>query len=395
MLSHFLGPGHIAAIALVGCMVPAAAQVPSRSPNPPKSQRVYPPPMPPETPESRLGPRPSRPVDPNAATLQIDLFMSETAQPLHSQAWGRVFQTLGHRVRIKTGGVNEQLQLTETKRGPLRTVLLVGQIDRRGTLIFPGKTFQTGDEKQLKDWLEELQAYGAQGNPSGQPRWGLSTEQFQGLFASLAQEVETDVKGQPLVDVVRSFGFGIDVPLRVDDSVAEKWKSAAAPMAALQDVRGLSRGSALAVLLNDHDLCARPLRTPSGSIDLVVLDKAVTPDPWPLGWEPRPDVQRSDYAPALFAFGPIGFLDRPITEILDDARLQTGCGMVIDLPGAAKKEVDLARRTFGLPQKNTAWILVLQSALTGTSLVPHIRIDEAGRGFVLVAPFESRTISNR
>jgi hypothetical protein len=95
----------------------------------------------------------------------------------------------------------------------------------------------------------------------------------------------------------------------------------------------------------------------------------------------------------LFSFGLIGFLDRPLAETLAEARQQTGCPIVVDTPGLAKKEIDLAIRRFGVPQKKTAWILVLQSALTGTGLLPHIRIDEAGRGFLVIAPFESKSVS--
>jgi hypothetical protein len=371
---------------------PVQAQSPTLPPNLPKPQRVYPPPKAPAS-ETRVGEKPARPAEPSNTTLQIDLFASDPTQALQSQTWGRVFDQLGHRVRIRTGGAEDETKLSESNRGPLRTVLLVGKIDRRGTLTFPGKKFEPGDDKALKEWLDELQSYGAQGSPVGQPRWGLNADQFKDLFASLSEAVKTDVTGLPLVDVVRSFGFGIDVPLRIHDSVADRWKSAQPALAALQDVRGLTRGSALAVLLNDHGLCFRPLRTPSGAIDLVVLDKTQTPDAWPLGWEPRPDVSRNEYAPALFAFGPIGFLDRPVTETLADAREQTGCAFVVDTPGLLKKEINLSKRIYGVPQKKTAWVLVLQSALTGTGLLPHIRIDEAGRGFILVAPFESKSVS--
>jgi hypothetical protein len=371
----------------------AEGQVPTQPPNIPKPERIYPPPKSPSPPQSRFGEKPSRPAEPTNTTLQIDLFASDPAQALESQSWGRVFDSLGHRVRIRTGGVEDEPKLSESNRGPLRTVTLVGRIDRRGTLSFPGKKFNAGDDKALKDWLEELQSYGAQGSPVGQPRWGLNAGQFQDLFKTLSEVIEKDVTGQPLVDAVRSFGFGIDIPLRIHDTVSERWNSKEPGLVALQDVRGLTRGSALAVLLNDHDLCFRPMRTPAGTIDLVVLEKTQTPDPWPLGWEPRPDVARDEYAPALFAFGPIGFLDRPVTETLADAHQQTGCAVVVDTPALLKKDVDLSKKRFGVPEKKTAWILILKSALTGTGLLPHIRIDEAGRGFVLVAPFESKSVS--
>ena len=377
----------------VAAASPASAQPPVQPPNAPKPQRIFPPPKEPAAPPSRPGQQPPKAAEASNTTLQIDLVMTEATQALQSQTWGRVFDRLGQRVRIKTGGIEEDPRISETIRGPLRTVLVVGTIDRRGTLSFPGRTFNAGDEKSLGEWLDELKVYGAQGNPAGKPRWGLNTEQFKQVFELLAENVETDLKGQPLIDAARSLGFGIEVPLRIHDSVGAKWKSETAPLTVLQDVRGLSRGSALAVLLNDHGLCFRPVRTPAGPIELVVTDKAQTPDGWPMGWEPRPDVQRSEYAPALFEFGPVGFLERPVTETFEEARMQTGTAIVLDLPALMQKEVDLTQKTYGVPQKKTAWILVLQNALTGTNLRPHIRIDEAGRGFIVVGLFDSKSLS--
>jgi hypothetical protein len=381
-----------AIILLVTAAAPLFAQPSPPPPGAPKPQRVYPPPKDAASNPQKPGTPAPLPAAAANTTIEIDLVMTDATQSLQSQTWGRVFDKIGQRVRVKTAGIEEDPKISETNRGPLRTVKLVGRIDRRGTLTFPGKSFTSGDEKALKEWLDELQVFGAQGNPTGQARWGLNTEQFQTLFTSLAEEVTTDVKGQPLVDVARSLGFGIDVPLRIHDTVADRWNPA---LTVTQDVRGLSRGSALAVLLNDHGLCIRPVRTPGGSVDLVVRSRDQTPDPWPVGWEPKPNVQRSDYAPELFAFRPIGFLDRPVSATIEEARTQTGCPIVIDTPALARKEIDLEKRTFGLPQKKTAWILVLQSALLGTNLVHQIRVDEAGRGFIFITPFESRAANTR
>lgn len=383
----------LALLAIVSTSQACAQPGTLNAPKPKQPQRVYPPSKSPGPSDPR--PRTSAPAatEPRSTTVQIDLLMSDATQALESQRWGRVFDAIGHRVRVRTEGIDDKPGVTETKRGTLRTVTVVARIDRRGTLTLPGKTFQASDEKAIKEWLETLEAYGAQGSPAGQPRWGLSTAQFQELFRSLGKDVEQDVKGLPLIDAARSLGFTTEIPLRIHDAAAVQWNAMNPQLLAMQDVKGLSRGSAFAILLNDHGLCIRPLRTPSGAIELVVHSRVDTTDPWPLGWEPRPDVPRSDYAPGLFNIIPIGFLNRPVLETLDDARTQTDCAIAVDLAGAARKEVDLSKKFYGLPQKKTAWTLVLNSALTGTGLVPHIRVDEAGRGFIYVAPFDSRSIS--
>jgi hypothetical protein len=148
-------------------------------------------------------------------------------------------------------------------------------------------------------------------------------------------------------------------------------------------------------LLADHGLCMRPIRTPQGIIELVIQPRQDVTDPWPVGWEPGTDIPRSQLMPTVFALKPIGFLDRPLAETIDDARAQTDSIILVDFWKSAKNGIDLQKSRYELAQKRTAWILVLKSAIGPTGLLAHFRLDEAGKAFLLLAPFEQAPVKRR
>jgi hypothetical protein len=163
----------------------------------------------------------------------------------------------------------------------------------------------------------------------------------------------------------------------------------------MQEVKGLCRGTGFAALLADHGLCMRPFRTPQGVVELVVQTRQDVTDPWPVGWDPGTEIPRSQIMPTVFAQKPIGFLDRPIAETIEEARNETDSVIVVDLWKASKRGIDLQKSRYELSRKRTAWILVLKSAIGPTGLLAHFRLDEAGKPFLWVAPFEQQPVKQR
>jgi hypothetical protein len=134
----------------------------------------------------------------------------------------------------------------------------------------------------------------------------------------------------------------------------------------------------------------RPQRTPKGTVELVVQLRSEIDDPWPVGWEPKDDVPRSEVVPELFRFRPIGFLSRPMLETLDAAEAETGVVIVVDFWKAKECEINLAEHRYGLPRAKTAWVLVIRSAMGKSQMQPRFRADELGAGFLWVTPLETR-----
>ena len=56
------------------------------------------------------------------------------------------------------------------------------------------------------------------------------------------------------------------------------------------------------------------------------------------------------------------------------------------------KKIDVNKVLVSSPTKRTAWALVVSQCVRQAGLYNSYRQDEAGRGFVLVAPFEPKAL---
>src|SRR5262249_52363253 len=94
---------------------------------------------------------------PDQTFLEIELLMPQIgADPLAAQRWREVFEQLGEPVRIRQPLGSDRPSLKESQRGSLRTVKLMGRIERNGDLVLPGRTYTTRDSAPLGQWLTEL-----------------------------------------------------------------------------------------------------------------------------------------------------------------------------------------------------------------------------------------------
>ncbi|MEM7812759.1 MAG: hypothetical protein AAF532_14885 [Planctomycetota bacterium] len=324
-------------------------------------------------------------------TLSFVIIAGPT-QSLASQQWARRIGRFGHAVQVRGAIPGDELIATEKVRGRLRDVKVVGQIARDGRLVFPGEVFTPTDLGPLSEWLNDLQTYGAQGAPDGQARWGLNAMQFEGLSAAMTAVVDLDLLEQTPRDAVAAVAppsyavrYTIDAE-KLLDRLDVAPPDAASSVAA--DVRGLARGTTLAVVLNRVGLGFRPERTPEGVVELVVepLDDLETP--WPVGGTLE-GTRRADAAPAMFTQFDGGFDD----TFARFARLVTrtsGIPLLADHAGIAADGIDLADVRVTIPPRRTSLSLMLRSATLPHRLTREIRVDEAGNPFVWVLPARTK-----
>lgn len=356
--------------------------------------------------------------DPSRTTVKIELLQEGTGGGLAAQEWNRKLADLGYSVRIRQPILSDKAEVTEATRGTLRFVTVVGKLDRRGNLVFPGRTFTPGEAARLGEWLDELKTYGAQGTPHGQPLWGLNKPQFEAIYAALSKRVSADVTDLPLRDAIAKLPLPNDYPVRFGAEAKRTAAEAGRPESVSRSVAGLSAGTALAFVLNEFGLGFRPERTPKGTIELLVepLPAPTKPAPgdgpptlvvWPVGWdieEPTAPVgdrpvkdgeaippNRVQLAPTLFEFEKeeIGLRDAPLIQALSAAEEATGVPILLDRAGvdAVGLELDEARVT--APPRRTSWNIVLRSITFRHRLRHDLRRDEAGHPLVWVTPLRA------
>lgn len=340
-------------------------------------------------------PAPQSVVRVDKTLVEFEILMPKIGNPLLAQQWGPVFEQIGVGVRFRERILDDKPSVEERSRGTYRMVTVVGEMDRDGTLHFPNRSFRRDQSQRLAEWVRELQTYGAQGSPDGQPLWGLSQRQFDALFAALGRPVTADVQGLGLREAIQNLGLPNEYPFRLHRSAEDLLSSSAADHAVRNDVTGLSCGTSLAIVLADFGLGFRPLRTPAGSIELVAEPLQGLSHPWPVGWPVDPKRPRNETAPALFAKVEAGFNEVPLADVLAAIANASQTPVILDYEACARHKVDPTTVNVSYPQKQTAWILILRTVTAQARLTREIMLDEAGNAFVHVFPFEPRRAAER
>ncbi|WP_437230537.1 hypothetical protein SH661x_002017 [Planctomicrobium sp. SH661] len=332
-----------------------------------------------------LAQKPDNPAD--KTLLEIEILMPGVGgDPLLAQKWRGVFEELGEAVRIRQPLPSDAPKIEEVPRGPFRLVRLVGEIDRDGNLSFPGKSFKQNQSALLKEYLGELKTYGAQGSPTGKALWGLTKAQFEAVFDQLRAPVEKPVKGLTINEALKVISPARILPLAYHsstESVRKTWDADKFQ----GEVQGLSAGTAVAYVLSQQGLGFRPLRTPSGEIQLMIHPLEQAPDAWPVGWPLTETVPRDQSIPGLFKKVETGVNESPLAAVYDAIEAQSGVRILVDRLACLAKELDPETILVSYPRKKTAWALILNSVTVNSHMTMNYRQDEAGTGFIFVTPF--------
>ncbi|QDT39852.1 hypothetical protein [Stratiformator vulcanicus] len=321
--------------------------------------------------------------DAGLTTLSIEIISAEGIG-LDAQRWSQRFERFGYAVRIRRGLPGEGISVTEKKRGPLRTVKVIGAIDDRGRLLFPSQTFEPTDVAELQEWLDELKSFGAQGTPDGKAMWGLNKTQFDKFYAAVSEKAAADVTGLKLPEAIRKLGLPSVYQLKFSAAAMESMKQTDHRFVK-HSPRDLSVGTTLAAVLNEFGLGFRPLRTPEGGIKLMVESIDEGEDLWPVGWTLNGEgADRAAFAPALFSVVAVDFRQAKLADVLRAVEAQTDIPILIDHDGLSKAGIDPAELTVKVRPRKTSWSIVLRDVTLPHFLDRELRRDEEGRALLWI-----------
>jgi len=328
---------------------------------------------------------------PVKTSVSVTLLMENNGSALYAQQWGRTFRDLGITVRTRRSVLDDKPTIEENLRGTLRDVRLTGTLDRNGVVHFPGRKFARSDLARLREWINELKTYGAQGSPDSKPLWGLSNDQFKKVFAGLSEAAPENVKGLTLDAAIRKLAFPASLPVRFDLDAQKRFGQVPANDTIKADLDKLAKGTVLAIALKQYGLAFHPSRTPSGSLELLVTPWEATESPWPIGWELK--LSRQKTAPRYFDLIPVELSNVMLRDVLLAASKASGIPMLLDEYEVKKKEIDIDQIKVTVSKKRTTWGILIRDAIGGTGLVRKLVIDERGQPFLWITPFEPRVQS--
>lgn len=377
---------------VVGLTVPLAAQSARPEPRPrAPGYRFGIPEDPPRRPAGRPAASGTSP-DGLKTHLSIIVLMPDSLGPLDGQRWAKVFSDLNMTAQFRQPVIGDEVGVTETVRGTLRNVQIVGVLNANGTVELGGQVFSLSQGPKLEEWLNELKAYGAQGAPDSQPLWGLNEKQFDSVYDGLTAVVAEEIEDLSLNDALQKLTLPAAHPLRIS-TAADAWLEGHPAGLVKNRLKGFSTGTALAILLRESGLGFRPLRTPSGGVELSVEPLDSLRNPWPVGWDLEDDFYQSKIVPRLFQFVEIGFDEAALQDVLDACGAAIEVPIIVDEHGVKTKRVDLETFLVSYPKKKTTWSLMLNSVILKAGLKKVVRTDEAQKPFVYVTPSTATTVA--
>jgi len=319
--------------------------------------------------------------------VSFELLMVNRVPPLAAQRWGEIFRRAGATVRIRQALGNDRAEISESKRGSLRMVKATGLLDRDGSIIFENRRFRQSQAAALNEWIRELKTYGAQGDDVGKPGFGLTREQFDRVFRILAGKVTKDPAGLDLSAALAAIGLPDALPLRMTPAALDLLKSTNSRRPAPEGLAGLSRGTVIAILLNNARLGFRPGRSPEGTLELRVspLDKDTAA--WPIGWPlEKPPITSM---PKFVEIIPIEFTNVALVDVVHAISVQTGIPILTDHRRIFEANIPLSKLKVNQDYRKMTWSGLLDR-VTFPDLMRELLQDEAGTPFVFLT---TRTVA--
>lgn len=316
--------------------------------------------------------------------ITIELLTGNEGVGISAQRWSQIFQELNVTLSIRRGRSDDKLGTTEKKIGDsVRQVRVVGRLDK-GRLVLEDRAFAESDTEKLAAWLKELRTYGAQGSPDGQPMWGLTKQQFGIVHSALSQTLVSEPREQTVQKALTLFALPDEHPVRFTSQATARLQQRGQMAVVRQSLKGLSKGTALAVLMNEQGLGFRPRRLPGGVVELSIFPLSETDDVWPVGWPLKQTGPAT--APKLFAYTPVNLEEIELDAVLEAAADVVGVPILIDRHGLESRKIDLSKIKVSHSSKRTNWSLALKAITFQARAKPELLIDEAGKPFVWITP---------
>ena len=332
------------------------------------------------------------PKAPKRTYLDMEILIPRNGTgSIAAQKWGKTLEQLNQEAIFRIPRIGDKPGLTEKMLGGSRWVTVIAQLDSKGRLIIENKKFTLTEIEEFKNWMADIKLFGAQGNPNTQPVWGLSKLQYDDVYMLLSKPVQKPVKDQLILDALSEWENLPEHPLSFTKDAKTKLVKFAASQPVKQEVKGLSKGTALAILLNEYGLCFYPRRTPEKVITLTITPIGEGVKPWQFGYDlEKLKVQRLKAAPSFFKVKVREYYGAPLEKVISDLREETKIPIFIDYAAAASYRINLSEAKVNYPRRHASASLLLKAAAFQAKLSYKLRIDEAGNTFALLKVFDPK-----
>lgn len=318
------------------------------------------------------------------ARVEMELAMPATFPALGQQQWYQLFSELGVdglQIRKTAVGDKAEVRTAGSKRAPVYRV--IGMLGSNGQLDLPGGRFSSRDRGRLAEWLAKLRAGGPAaltGGGGGPAPFGLSAAQFADVNADLSAAVVDSTKGLTPGELLDKLSSTLAHPFAIDG--ATRRRLAASP-AIVEELQGLTAGTALAFAVRAEGLGLLPRSSAAKKIEYTIVRPAEKQPTWPVGW-PLEDRKPKDVVPALFEMLNAEIDDIPLIEAIEAVCERLKVRVLYDHYALALRGIDLAKLQAKFPARKTWYGKIIDRILHQSGLTGEWRLDDAGKPLLWV-----------
>ncbi|MES2792085.1 MAG: hypothetical protein V4719_20890 [Planctomycetota bacterium] len=314
--------------------------------------------------------------------VNVDL-ISEGGVGLDAQEWAEIFQEMDVTFSVRRSQLDEKPETTEAVSGiSLRDVQVLGRLETDGSITFADRRFTRANVAKLREWIDGLKAYGAQGSPKGQPMWGLSKNQFDPLFQALTPVLKIASDGAALNKALELFTVRRTYPFRFTADATQHLERGPVPEQTARNYTGMSEGTALAALLNEFGLGFHPMRTPQSKLELAIVTLGPKANVWPVGW-PLSD-EPPKVSPNLFKIVEVELDDEPLLDVLQVVGDLIQIPVIVDEYGLKVSGIDPKTKLVSHKKRRTLWSAALKHVCFQARCKWELRVDEGGHPLLWV-----------
>jgi hypothetical protein len=316
-----------------------------------------------------------------APPIELELATERGLQITAPREWLQLMASLGiENVRIRAASSADTPMADNRGDTGHPRFHVVGIVTANGELRLPGGRFRTSDRQKLADYFARLAADGPDSLTAPRGRFGLTEKEFASVHADLAQPVDFATNDQPLRGVLDRMQAKFSLRL-APDAAATQIIGTSTPVA--DEIRGLTAGTSLVLLLRNYGLALRPEKARGEPVALRIVPIDTADDAWPIGWDSKASPRET--APALFEFLNVEIEGYSLQEAIDAIAPRLKLPIYWDHAAIAKDKIDPTTIQVHLPRSRTYYKRILDRVLAQAHLNGTVRVDEAGTAFLWIS----------
>jgi hypothetical protein len=318
------------------------------------------------------------------AAPRVDLeLVTEPGFPITgAQEWITALKNVGAgdiRIRAARSGDQWSIANRGTEQSPAYQV--VGILSADSVLRLPGGSFRMGDRAGISTWIKKLQEGGEEGLSAKPGAFGLTGKQLVAVHEQLAVPVSFETKGKRIGDVARGLVRALPLEVAVDAAAQRAFAADQTPV--VEELQGVSCGTALAAILRPLGLVFLPEKQSGSEVRLLITDVRSAEQSWPVGWPP--DKAPLQVMPDFFKTLNVEIEDTPLAEALPAIQGRLKVPFLFDHNSLARHRIDPTQVKVSIAPGNSYYKKILDTVLSQAKLKSEIRVDEAGQPFIWIS----------